>query len=93
MNIENDISCENHSSAKHSFRVTAYVIRFVQNLKRRVKGEDCVIGELSLEEFLDAKNLWFHQMQSSLKSEKDYQKNYVLLKAFDDENGLIRCWG
>ena len=59
LNVENVISCENHSSTKHSFRVTAYVIRFVQNLKRRVKGEDCVIGKLSLEEFLDAKNLWF----------------------------------
>ena len=93
LNIESVISCENYSSAKHLFRVTAYVIRFVQNFKRRVKGEDCVIGELSLKEFLGAKNLWFLQMQSSLKSEKHYQKNSVLLKAFDDENGLIHCGG
>ena len=93
LNIENIIACENYSNAKHLFRVTAYVIRFVQNLKRRVKGEDCVIGELSLEEFLYAKILWFRQMQNSLKLEKEYQKNRVLLKVFNDEDGLIRCGG
>ena len=91
--IENVISCEDFGDANRLFRVTAYVLRFISNLTRKLSKQDVVTSDLTAEEINNAQNLWFHEMQSLLKTERNYQKHSVELRVFEDENHILRCRG
>ena len=57
------IDVERFSCVRKLLRVTAWVKRFVDNLKRKVRSEEPVIKYLSIQEIDDAEVLWRTSVQ------------------------------
>ena len=94
VNMESIINCKHYSDINRMYRVTAYVLRFVNNLKAKI-GKCCAIdqAELQLSEINDSKTLWHRQLQKSLLSERNFDKFQNDLGLFEDEDGILRCRG
>ena len=56
---------------KKLLRVTAYVCRFVTNLKLRRKGDEFVVGQLRVAEICEAEKMWVRCEQSIISKEKE----------------------
>ena len=94
--IQLDVKAEDYSSLNHLLRVTAWVLRFIKNLRgRKVKENNLITRELQA-----AKNVWekrsqgekFDAVITSIKKNKRNQlKEQLGLKL--DKEGLIRCHG
>eukprot|EP00795_Rhopilema_esculentum_P003197 gene3197-1511_t len=85
--LENVIKAEDFSDENRLFRVSAYVFRFVENLKRRLLKEDIETNDLTVEEVENARISWLRVIQSHLSSERNFDKNLVYLRVYEDENG------
>ena len=100
-----DLNCENYSSIMKLFRVTAYVLRFIQRIKLSVSKNKSVKSDssmvyLSSDELKKAEQMWlvhvqrkhFYGVHNDIKMNKknNLQKQLGL---FLDENGLLRCRG
>ena len=64
------IDIERVSNLERLFRVMAFVIRFVSNLKRFVKKIEGVYGELVVEELVETEKLWLKYEQSIISTNK-----------------------
>ena len=91
--IQSDVKAEDYSSLNHLLRVTAWVLRFIKNLRgRKVKENNLITRELQT-----AKNFWEKRSQGEkfdavIKENKRNQlKEQLGLKL--DKEGLIRCHG
>ncbi|XP_068671020.1 uncharacterized protein [Montipora foliosa] len=89
-------NCEDLTSWRKLIRVTAYVRRFWQNLRRKLKRVDCDqkgnVGPLNDLDIEDAEEYWLKFAQSVLpqKMQRGYFKT---LTPYADENGIIRVGG
>ena len=88
---------ENYSNIHHLHNVTGYVLRFVNDLKKKVKNEkgNIMVDEnLTVEEISNVERSWLMETQKTFKSD---EKHFVELERqfglFVDKNGLIRCKG
>ena len=79
------IDCNKYSSLQRLLRVTAYVKRFVHNIRRKER----ITGPLSTNEIQEAEILWIKEMQGHLQVD-ELEKQLGLFK---DEKGIIRCRG
>ena len=84
------IDCEKFSSLTRLLNVTGFVLRFVNNLKSRVKNKLIVTEELTMDEITNAQNIWIKYEQSFIKRLPHYNKLVTSLNLFID-NGLIRA--
>ena len=66
--IVTDIEC--FSDLERLLRLTAFVVRFVSNLKKSVKKTEGVYGELAVEELVVAEKLWVKYEQSIISTDK-----------------------
>ena len=83
--ISEAIRCEDYSNVFKLLRVTAYVLRFVRNLKARFnRGKE----ELAVSEVL-----WLREMQALLQSDVKFTQQCIQLGVFKDENDVMRCKG
>ena len=83
-----------YSSCEKLFRVTAYMYRFVRNLKRKVEtARDLVVGRLTAMEVERAENAWVKEVQSSLVRLKNFEQRERDFGLYLDEHGVIRCRG
>ena len=57
------------SESERLLRATAYVSRFVNNLKLKKRGSDLVVGELGVAEICEAEKLWIRWEQSIITKE------------------------
>ena len=73
------------------FRVTAYVLRFVHNIKVHILKVVSKVESLNLDEVDKAETLWLKSCQKELVG-KTKQLNNTLGLFIDDDN-LIRCKG
>ena len=66
--ISQIVNCENFCPTNRLFRVTAYVLRFVDRLKKSRKSNDTlqVAATLSAQEISHAENLWIKEAQRQL---------------------------
>ena len=53
-----------YSSKEKLVRVTAFVLRFAQNCKARIRREGRVTGGLTVEEILNAEKSWVQTVQA-----------------------------
>ncbi|XP_060597240.1 uncharacterized protein LOC132751135 [Ruditapes philippinarum] len=91
-----DIDSKRFSSLTKLLRVTAFVLRFIQKLKK-VKRK---YGYLECEELLEAENMWIKHIQethfqsdiNSIQAKKGTNRQQQL-GLFLDERGLLRCTG
>ena len=93
--VEGDvIDCERFSSWRRLVRVTAYVLRFIQNLRNCVKKlkADFQLSPLSVQELDEAEIYWIKRAQNDLKNEL-VKRRYHKLSLFTDEFGIIRVGG
>ena len=73
--------------------VTAYVLRFTNNLLNRIRNKDVTRGEITASEFKAAEKLWVLHEQSVAISCSKFDCWRKSLGLFCDEEGLIRCRG
>ena len=82
---------ERFSDLERLLRVTAFVIRFVSNLKKSVKKTEDVYGELAVEELVVAEKLWVKYEQSIISTDKlKFEKLKNSLDLFYDEEKFVR---
>ena len=86
------MNVEAFSSIQHLYRVTAWVKRFVSNLKAKQRGVLVTKGELTRDEIVNAERLWILEVQGKLKEQDNYK---VLAKDLQivEYNKLLKCKG
>ena len=104
ISFNNVIDISKFSSLKTLLRVTAYVFKFVRNLKARAKrnltnntSPGAVTGKnplwLSPSEIHHAKIKWIQDAQLNISSQKNFKQISDALNLFNDDDGLLRCRG
>ena len=95
------IDMNTYSSCEKLFRVTAYVYRFVTNLKLKVeKPKNLLLGNLTAREVEGAENAWVKETQSCLTEQKNFNSlkktlacTWMGMERFDAEvEFLRRAW-
>ena len=95
VNLDEVISVDRYSSCHRLFRVTALVLRFIHNLKAKIRGDNDKIlsDELTTAEIEDAECLWIKTVQIHLKEDKNFPQLKNQLGLFEDPQGIIRHRG
>ena len=94
VSIANTISIENYSNIRKLYRVTAWVKRFINNVRSSLSR--CVVNAsqvLSCEEMSKAENAWIMENQRHLNKSSRYHQLESELNVFNDDCGIIRCKG
>ena len=98
------INVSKYNSLKKLIRVTAWVRRFVGNIKKkkqsknknnkfsiiRVSPEELTLSAGELE---DARSAWISDVQQDVRKDDNYSKLEKTLGIFEDENHILRCRG
>ena len=88
------INCEDYSDFSKLCRVTAYVIRFVNNIKAGSSKPVSPVGSRSFtSEVLFSESLWILESQKSLLQNPNFKQQCVQLAVIKDMNGILRCKG
>ena len=83
------VDIERQGKLRKLLRVTAWVLRFIQNSK---PGSTKTEGELSKEELIVAENKWIEAVQLDLKRQKDFLSLKRVL-GLEEIGGVLRCVG
>ena len=82
---------ERFSDLERLLRVTAFVTRFVSNLKKSVQKTEDVYGELAVEELVVAEKLWVKYEQSIISTDKlKFEKLKNSFDLFYDDKKFVR---
>ena len=92
-NVESMIEYERYSSFERIIRITAWVQRFITNIRRKSRSEKCVVGTLRVDELQLSESLIIKDMQRLLLTDKNYEQWEHQLNSFTDDTGIIRCRG
>ena len=93
LNLDCIIPLEKFSSLQRLMRVTAYVLRFISNLKQSKKKKELIDGEVTQEEMDQARELWIKEVQRSVYNDKNFNQVKVSISLFTDDKGILRCGG
>ena len=95
VNLGNLLQVENFSDVAKLYRVTAYVLQFIWNLKNKVHHleEKFTTGFITMQEFNDAETLWIKESQKDLKDIENYRQLERDLVLFEDQAGQVCCQG
>ena len=86
--VSNLLDCDKYSSVHKLYRITAYMLKFVDLLKNR--DHSC---ELSHTDLARAKRLWILECQAALMRDKNFPTWKSQFNLYLDENQLWRCKG
>ena len=92
LNLESIIPCEDYSDVQRLFRVTAYVLRFVGNLKRKLENANLVY-KIQKDEVGVSKELWYKEVQRPILQDSKFKQFEVSLSLYTDERGVLRSGG
>ena len=87
-NISDDIDCERFSSINKLYRVTAYILKFLRLLQKKVQSSVLTVSDLA-----EAEKLWMWESQSSLVNDKRFPMWKVQFGLFQDTDQIWRCRG
>ena len=73
-NVESVIEYERYSSFERIIRITAWVQRFVMNIRRKSRSEKWVAGTLRVDELQLAESLIIKDMQRLLLTNQNYKQ-------------------
>ena len=81
-------------TAERLFRVTAWILRFISNIKVKVKkGKHCrSTSDLNVVELEEAERVWVKEAQAVLKRSERYGQMRNSL-GIEEEEGILRCEG
>ena len=93
--IAHVMNCEDFSDFSKLCRVTAYVIRFVNNIKAQSSRPVSPLssGSLTSEEVLFCESMWIKESQKSLPLNRNFKQQCAQLGVITDKNGIFRCKG
>ena len=94
VDITKIIDINRYSDLKKLYKITGWVLRFVNNLRRKINhgmfiSDDC----LMLDEFNHVKHVWLKVNQETLRGEINYKKLVMQLNLYEDVEGIIRSRG
>ena len=88
------IDCEHFSDLHKLFRITAYVKRFIVNLRSRIcKNVIALNGSLTVAEVEMAKTLWIKHVQQLIFQDAKFKQMQISLGVYKDDSGVLRCSG
>ena len=90
--VSNLINLKNYGVAEDLFRLTAWVLRFVFNVRAKARNTDRHRGDLKADELVEAENLWIKDAQMELKTDKKYPQLSNSLGLMEEE-GILLCKG
>ncbi|XP_068670957.1 uncharacterized protein [Montipora foliosa] len=93
LNLDCIIPLKGFSSLQRLVRVTAYVMRFVSNLKRKNEKKELTDEDLKQEEIERARELWIREVQGSVLDDEKFDQVKVSLSLYKDDKGILRCGG
>ena len=102
--LSNIIDIEKFSSLNKLLRVTAYVVKFITNLKiageinRREEKIDININKkcfnlLEAKDIQHVKTMWIKEVQMNVENESNYGQLKKALNLYKDDEEIIRCQG
>ena len=93
VSFENVIEIKRFNSLLKLLKVTAWVHRFIKNLKNKLKNKEILLKPfITGTELQNVQSKWIKENQKSFDKNKLNKLNKEL-KIFCDENGLLRCEG
>ena len=94
-NLSNVVDVTKFSSIRRLLLVTAFVLRFKNNLINKWKRKEHLIvtGDINLEEINHAEELWVKREQFTIEKGVKYEKLKKSLSLFTDDSGLLRLKG
>ncbi|CAB4006307.1 PREDICTED: uncharacterized protein LOC100197852 [Paramuricea clavata] len=89
------IDCTRYSSLNKLVVTTGYVIRFLNNLRKRTKNHGNLITEnvLTANEYEQALHMWIKEEQSLIKGQSNFANVCASLNLFEDKDGFLRLKG
>ena len=84
------LNLERYSDLSRLLRVTAYIQRFIQNCKKPGSRR---LGVLSAHEINESQLLWVKCVQEGMMRDGSFEQLSRDLKAYRDDQGVIRCVG
>lgn len=72
--------------------MTAWVLRFINNLKTRLNGNEPKAGKLDAQEIFEAEKCWTKEAQGELQKQPKF-KNLVLQLGISNDGEALRCKG
>eukprot|EP00794_Sanderia_malayensis_P012361 gene12361-biopygen9857 len=86
------VKIERYGSLMKLLRVTALVMRFVENLKRKKAGDQCIMSSIRVEEIEAAEKAWIVEVQNNMRQNASFQKTSQQL-GIQNEKGILVCKG
>ena len=87
------MDCQRYGMMNRLLRVTAYVLRFVNNLRSTYNGDNSHTRALSSVEISEAESRWVKEAQTSLIEHSKFQCWKRQFNLFLDPSGVWRCGG
>ena len=84
------INIERFNNIKKLIRVSAYILRFVWNMKSKLNGQEKRTDVLSTYEINQTEMEWLKFDQRLFRSAAEFPKVKSSLNIFEDDNGLLR---
>ena len=92
--IDNVLDIEKYGDLLRLLRVTSYVKRFIENLKKKIKKTElCLSKYPTAEEMKRAQDMWVRANQVSLKEQPGFDQTMIQLNCKVGDDGIIRCHG
>ena len=89
--VDNIIKASNYSDINSLFRVTAFAVRFVKNLFRKIKGENLKLYNYAdASEIYETKTHWIKANQLLLLKSENYENLSQNLTLKFDEKNIVR---
>ena len=95
-NLSKIFTCKHYSGLDKLFGITAIVLKFINNLKRRVRKENTKNKDLldpELQQAQQAKVLWHKEVQKEVKSDPKFDEMKTSLKILEDDQGVLKVGG
>ncbi|XP_078366089.1 uncharacterized protein LOC144650313 [Oculina patagonica] len=90
--VANVVDINRHGNLEKLLRVTAFVFRFIRNVRKNRDGKAKRSGRLTKEELTEAEREWLKATQADLRSQKNFQQLKTELGVVESE-GILRCVG
>lgn len=86
--ISGDINCERFSSIHKQYRVTAYTLKFIRLLQKKVQSPELTVSDMA-----KAEGIWMRESQSSMVDDRRFPMWKVQFSLFQDDDHIWRCGG
>ena len=91
INIKNIVSIEKYNDVNKLYRITALVLRFVRNLRKKKNNNTLNIHKyVTITELREAKHIWLIDNQRELRKEDKFDQLKNNLKLEEDGDDLLR---